>query len=51
MAQVVIPDASVILKWVLNSSDDGDRDNALLLLDFRSRKYNKTEPLEITHHE
>ncbi len=32
MAQVIVPDASVILKWVLNSSDEGDRDNAILLL-------------------
>ena len=33
MAQIVIPDASVILKWVLSSADEEDQDKALEIRD------------------
>jgi predicted nucleic acid-binding protein len=32
MPQLIVPDASVVLKWALNSADEIDRDNAILLL-------------------
>ncbi len=32
MTETIVPDASVLLKWAFNSPDEGDRDNAILLL-------------------
>jgi len=32
MAEIIVPDASVLLKWAFNSPDEGDRDNAIVLL-------------------
>jgi hypothetical protein len=32
MPEIVVPDASVLLKWAFDSSDEIDRDNALNLL-------------------
>jgi len=33
MAKIVVPDASVILKWVLRSADEQDQENALKIRD------------------
>ena len=32
MRQIIIPDASVLLKWAFHAPDESDRDNSLMLL-------------------
>lgn len=32
MTQIVTPDASVLLKWAFDSSDEGEKDNAMFFL-------------------
>lgn len=33
MSEIIVPDASVLLKWAFDSPDEGDRDNALNFLE------------------
>lgn len=32
MAKIVVPDASILIKWALNSPDENSRDNAMAFL-------------------
>jgi hypothetical protein len=32
MAEIVVPDASILIKWALNSPDENSRDNAMAFL-------------------